>query len=129
MRRLDHSMILVFIGASYTPVALLVLHGTLATAILCVVWGGALAGAGLKLIWIDAPKWLAAGLYVALGWVAIVTVPDLWADLGWLAVAAFALGGALYTAGAVVYAPERPDPWPRGFGHPEVFHVLLIAPP
>jgi hemolysin III len=127
MRRLDHSMIFVFIAASYTPVALLVLHGTLATAILCVVWGGALAGAGLKLIWIDAPKWLAAGLYVALGWVAIVTIPDLWADLGWLAVAAFALGGALYTTGAVVYARERPDPWPRVFGYHEIFHVLVIA--
>jgi hemolysin III len=127
LRRIDHSTIFVFIAASYTPVALLVLHGTLATAILCVVWGGALAGAGLKLIWIDAPKWLAAGLYVALGWVAIVTVPDLWTDLGWLAVAAFALGGALYTTGAVVYARERPDPWPRVFGYHEIFHALVVA--
>jgi hemolysin III len=127
MRRADHSMIFVFIAASYTPVAVLVLDGTLATVVLAVVWGGALAGVVLKLVWITAPKWLSAVLYVALGWVALVTLPDLWADLGWLAVGAFALGGLLYTAGAVVYASERPDPWPRTFGFHEVFHTLVIA--
>jgi hemolysin III len=127
MRRADHSMIFVFIAASYTPVAVLVLHGTLSTVVLAVVWGGALAGVVLKLVWITAPKWLSAVLYVALGWVALVTLPDLWGDLGWLAVGAFALGGLLYTAGAVVYASERPDPWPRTFGFHEVFHTLVVA--
>ena len=64
MRRADHSMIFVFIAATYTPVAVLVLDGTLATVVLAVVWGGALAGVVLKLVWITAPKWLSAVLYV-----------------------------------------------------------------
>jgi hemolysin III len=127
MRRADHSMIFVFIAASYTPVAVLVLQGTLAVVVLAVVWGGAAAGVILKLFWISAPKWLSACLYVALGWVAIVTLPDLWSSLGWLSVAAFGLGGLLYTAGAIVYASERPNPWPRTFGFHEVFHSLVIA--
>jgi hemolysin III len=127
MRRLDHSMIFVFIAASYTPVAVLVLEGSAATAVLAVVWGGALAGVVLKLVWISAPRWLSAALYVALGWVAVVTLPDLWDRLGWLSVAAFGLGGLLYTAGAVVYARGRPDPWPHVFGYHEVFHALVIA--
>jgi hemolysin III len=127
MRRLDHSMIFVFIAASYTPVALLVLHGELAVSILCVVWGGALAGAVMKLFWIDAPKWLAAALYVVLGWVAVAALPDLWDALGWLSLGAFGLGGALYTAGAIIYARGRPNPWPRVFGYHEIFHVLVIA--
>ena len=42
MRRLDHSMIFVLIAGTYTPFALLVLHGTLAQTILIVVWAGAL---------------------------------------------------------------------------------------
>ena len=127
MRRADHSMIFVFIAATYTPVAVLVLPGTLATVVLAVVWGGALAGVVLKLVWITAPKWLSAVLYVSLGWVALLMLPDLWGDLGWLAVAAFGLGGLLYTVGAVVYASERPNPWPRTFGFHEVFHTLVIA--
>ena len=127
MRRLDHSMIFIFIAASFTPVAMLSLDGTLATVILAVVWGGAAAGVILKLVWISAPKWLSALLYVTLGWVAVATTPALWHELGWLSVLAFAFGGLLYTAGAIVYAFERPNPWPRTFGFHEVFHVLVIA--
>jgi hemolysin III len=127
MRRADHSMIFVFIAASYTPVAVLVLDGAAATTLLAVVWGGAAAGVLLKLFWIAAPRRLSAVLYVALGWVAVVTVPDLSSSLGWPAVAGFALGGVFYTAGAVVYARGRPDPWPRVFGYHEIFHALVIA--
>ena len=127
MRRLDHSMIFVFIAASFTPVALLALEGTLATVILTVVWGGAAAGVILKLVWISAPKWLSAALYLALGWVAVVATPALWNQLGWLSVVAFAVGGVLYTAGAVIYACERPNPWPHTFGFHEIFHSLVIA--
>jgi hemolysin III len=127
MRRADHSMIFVFIAGSYTPVALLVLHGALATVILLVVWGGALAGVVLKLAWIDAPKWLVAAVYVALGWVAVAVFPELASSVGWLAVSGLAAGGLLYTAGAVIYARGRPDPVPGVFGYHEVFHALVIA--
>jgi hemolysin III len=127
MRRADHSMIFVFIAATYTPVALLVLHGTLATVILAVVWGGAAGGVILNLLWTTAPKWVSALVYVALGWVAIAAVPQLWDGLGWLGVLGLGAGGLLYTAGAVVYARGRPDPVPQVFGYHEVFHVLVIA--
>jgi hemolysin III len=127
MRRADHSMIFVFIAATYTPVALLVLHGTLATVILAVVWGGAAGGVILNLLWTTAPKWVSALVYVALGWVAIAAVPQLWDGLGWLGMLGLGAGGLLYTAGAVVYARGRPDPVPQVFGYHEVFHVLVIA--
>jgi hemolysin III len=127
MRRLDHTMIFVLIAGTYTPVALLALHGTLAIAILAVVWGGALGGVILKLVWIDAPKRLGAALYVALGWVAVATMPQIWSTLGWGAVTLLALGGLLYTLGAIVYAARRPDPAPTVFGYHEVFHALVIA--
>jgi hemolysin III len=127
MRRLDHSMIFVFIAASYTPTAVIAIGGGAGAVVLAVVWGGALAGVVLKLAWITAPKWLSALLYVALGWVAVATLPDLWSRLGAVAVAGLAAGGLLYTAGAIVYARGRPDPWPRVFGYHEVFHALVIA--
>jgi hemolysin III len=127
MRRLDHSMIFVLIAGTYTPVALLALHGSLARTILVVVWVGALGGVIFKLAWIDAPKWLLAGIYVALGWVSIAIFGELPAAIGWLGVAGLATGGLLYTVGAVVYASGRPNPWPRVFGYHEVFHALVLA--
>jgi hemolysin III len=127
MRRLDHSMIFLLIAGTYTPFALLVLNGTLATAILIAVWAGALGGIVLNLVWIDAPKWLTAIVYVALGWVAVFAFPAMFDDLGVTPTMLVALGGVLYTAGAVVYASRRPDPVPTVFGYHEIFHALVIA--
>jgi hemolysin III len=127
MRRLDHSMIFLLIAGTYTPFALLALEGTLATAILIAVWAGALAGIVFKLAWIGAPKWLVAGVYVVLGWVAVAAFPQLIERLGVTATMLVALGGVLYTVGAVIYALRRPDPVPAVFGYHEVFHALVIA--
>jgi hemolysin III len=127
MRRLDHSMIFVLIAGTYTPVALLALHGSLSRTILIVVWAGALGGVVFKLLWIDAPKWLFAAVYLALGWVSAAIFGQLPATIGWLGVAGLAGGGLLYTLGAVVYASGWPNPAPRTFGYHEVFHALVLA--
>jgi hemolysin III len=126
MRRLDHSMIFFLIAGTYTPFALLVLDGDLATVIMVVVWAGALAGIFMKLVWIDAPKTLVALTYLLLGWVAVATIPDLLEKVGVTATVLVAVGGLLYTAGAIVYALRRPDPAPTVFGYHEVFHALVI---
>jgi hemolysin III len=126
MKRLDHSMIFFLIAGTYTPFALLVLDGALATVILVVVWSGALAGILMKLVWIDAPKALVAILYLALGWVAVAAFPTLLDELGITGMALVAVGGLLYTAGALVYAFQRPNPAPAVFGYHEVFHALVI---
>ena len=127
MRRVDHSMIFVLIAGTYTPFALLALDGTLATAILVAVWVGAGAGIVMSLVWPDAPKWLLAVVYVALGWVAIAAFPAMLDRLGITAMAMVAAGGALYTAGAVIYATRRPNPSPTVFGYHEIFHALVIG--
>jgi hemolysin III len=127
MRRLDHSMIFFLIAGTYTPFALLVLSGPLADAILLVVWLGALAGALVEMVWIEHPKWVAALIYMSLGWVAAVAFPQLWKDMGAPGTLLVAVGGLLYTAGAIVYALQRPNPDPRVFGYHEIFHLLVIA--
>ncbi|MFL5826205.1 MAG: hemolysin III family protein [Thermoleophilaceae bacterium] len=127
MRRLDHSMIFLLIAGTYTPFCLLVLHGGIANTVLAVVWGGALGGILLKLVWLDAPKWLVAAVYVALGWVAVVATPQILDHAGAVALGLIVAGGLLYTAGAVVYALRKPDPAPAVFGYHEVFHALVIG--
>jgi hemolysin III len=127
MRRLDHSMIFVLIAGSYTPFAVLVLHGPLSVAILVAVWAGAGLGVAFNLVWSGAPAWLRSALYVGLGWIAVAVVPQLGAAIGLLGLALVGLGGVLYTLGAVVYALRRPDPVPAVFGYHELFHILVIA--
>lgn len=127
MRRLDHSMIFVLIAGTYTPVAVIALSGALARTVLIVVWAGAAAGIVFKLVWIDGPKWLFAAVYVALGWVSIAVFGELPGAIGWVGVAGIALGGLLYTVGAIIYATGRPNPWPAVFGYHEIFHALVIA--
>jgi hemolysin III len=127
MRRLDHSAIFLLIAGSYTPFALLVIEGTLGDVILAVVWAGAAGGVLLKLLWIDAPKGLITAIYIALGWVVVAAAPDLFRELGTIAAAMVALGGLLYTVGALVYAFRRPDPVPAVFGYHEVFHLLVVV--
>jgi hemolysin III len=127
LRRIDHSTIFVFIAASYTPVALLVLHGATQVAVLAGVWAGALLGVALSVLWIDAPRWLSAATYLALGWVALLALPQLVTGLPLWPLLLLGAGGILYSVGAVVYATQRPDPWPRTFGYHEVFHACVIA--
>jgi len=107
--------------------AVLALHGTLASVILIVAWAGALAGIVLQLVWLDHPKWASSLTAMALGWVGVATLTQLPASIGWAAVGVLIGAGALYSAGAVIYARERPNPLPGVFGYHEVFHALVLA--
>ena len=126
MRRLDHSMIFLFIAGSYTPVAVLAMDRPTAEWVLAVVWTGALAGVALKTLWPYAPAWVGVPIYVALGWVAVFVLPDLLHNAGVAALVLLLVGGALYTAGGVMYALRRPDPWPSTFGYHEFFHAATV---
>jgi hemolysin III len=126
MRRLDHSTILLLIAGTYTPFALLAFEGAIAGVILVVVWAGAAAGLVLNLAWIDAPKWLVALVFVALGWVGVAAVPEL-LDVGVAPAVLVFVGGGLYTLGALTYATRRPNPAPAVFGYHEIFHLLVIG--
>jgi hemolysin III len=125
-KRLDHAMIFVLIGGTYTPFCLDV---SLAWGIpiLAVVWGLAGTGALMKIVQPDGPRWLSVAAYVGLGWVAIVAASEVVDQYLGSPLALLIAGGALYTVGGVVYALRRPDPWPRVFGYHEVFHAFVVA--
>jgi len=126
LRRIDHSTIFIFIAASYTPVALLVMHGTLRWVILAAVWSGASIGVVLSVAWITAPRVLSAACYLALGWTVVFALPQMLDALDLAPLVLLGVGGLLYTLGAIVYATKRPNPWPSTFGFHEVFHALVI---
>jgi hemolysin III len=127
MKRLDHSMIFVFIAGTYTPFSVLLLPHRAAEVILWVVWSGAALGVGMKLITPHAPRWAATPLYIALGWVAVAVLPDILHHGGVTSLVLLLAGGAAYTVGAVFYALRRPNPWPTVFGHHEFFHACTLV--
>jgi hemolysin III len=135
LRRFDHANIFVLIAGSYTPLTLILLEGTQRTVLLATIWASALLGVLFRIFWTDAPRWLYTPIYIAMGWVAIVFLPDfahgaaerLGGDVGTVVMVLIAAGGALYTLGGVVYGFQRPNPWPRWFGFHEVFHTFTIV--
>jgi hemolysin III len=127
MRRIDHAGVYLMIAGTYTPVALLALDGRWRPSVLAVVWAGAGAAIVLNCVWASTPKWLTASIGIALGWVAVVALPELVRNVDGAAVVLLVAGGLAYTAGAIVYARSRPDPLPTVFGYHELFHALTIV--
>jgi hemolysin III len=126
MRRADHAGVFLLIAGTYTPVALISLHGAWRTSVLAVVWSGAAVATLAKLCWVRSPRWLSVAIGIALGWVGIVALPQIARNEGLAPIVLLAAGGFAYTAGAIVYARRRPDPLPRVFGYHELFHALTI---
>ncbi|MDP7707508.1 hemolysin III family protein [Mycobacterium sp. TY815] len=124
MRRLDHSMIFVFIAGTYTPFARLAMPHSTGLAALAIVWGGAVAGIALTLCWPSAPRWVGVMLYLLLGWVAVWYMGMILNNAGAMATALLIVGGVLYSIGGVFYALRWPDPWPATFGYHEFFHAF-----
>ena len=126
LARLDHMGVYLLIAGTYTPFGLLVLSPGWAIPVLAIVWGGALAAMLLKLFWAGTPKWASAAIGLTLGWTGIAAIGQL-AKVGVPGLTLVAIGGALYTVGAVVYARRRPDPAPTVFGYHEIFHACTVA--
>lgn len=126
LKRLDHANIFLIIAGTYTPFSVLLLPPGAARILLSLVWGGAALGVLFRVLWVHAPRWLYVPVYVALGWVAVVYLPD-FLNGGVAAFVLVVVGGLLYTAGGVIYGLKRPDPSPHWFGFHEVFHALTVA--
>jgi hemolysin III len=127
MKRLDHSMIFILIAGTYTPLCLLALHGVWGIAMLATVWAGAITGIVLKQVDVDGMKRLSGFLYIALGWVSIVVLPQLFRNMSVTGSVLVVTGGLLYTLGAIVFATKRPDPNPAVFGYHEIWHAFTAG--
>jgi hemolysin III len=127
MQQLDHATIFVMIAGSYTPLCLVALRGWVAPVLLVAAWLGATAGIVLAFRGGRRARVAKGTLYIALGWVSIVATPQLLTHLGAAELVLIAVGGVLYTVGAIFLATRWPDPFPRVFGYHEVWHVLVVA--
>jgi hemolysin III len=127
LRTLDHIAIYFLIAGTYTPLALITLHGALGWSLLAVAWAIALAGIPFKILWLDAPVWLSTAIYLGMGYMALLAAAPLAQAVSPGGLAWLLAGGLAYTVGAVIFAMERPNPVPGVFGHHEIWHLLVLA--
>ena len=125
MQQLDHAMVYVLIAGTYTPVCLLGLPSPLRWIFLAAIWGMAAVGMGLKVAW--RARRTAAALYLVIGWAVIAVLPWAQSRTGWFSLTLYALGGVIYTVGAVLFYLKRPRLRPLVFGYHEVWHVMTVV--
>jgi hemolysin III len=127
MQKLDHGTIFLMIAGSYTPVCLMVLEGWVTWTMLAIAWTGAAVGFLLAFTGGNTSRMVRSTLYLALGWAAVAAVPQMWDNLSIAELVLIAVGGLLFTVGAVFLFTRWPDPFPRVFGYHEVWHAMVIA--
>jgi len=120
--RLDHAAIYVFIAGSYMPYLLGVLRGAWGWTLFGIVWSAAAFGVAAKLLnRLRHPVW-STGLYVAMGWVALVAAVPLVERLPFEGLAWLVAGGLSYTLGAVVFLLDLK----YRYAH-FVWHLFVVA--
>ncbi len=126
LRKLDHSSIFLLIAGTYTPFCLLVFTGFWRWGLLAIIWAIALAGIVVKVFYIKAPRWLNTAMYVVMGWLCVIAVPQMTALLPIGVLVWLITGGVLYTLGAIIYATRIFDFRPGTFGFHEVWHIFVL---
>jgi hemolysin III len=127
LRRLDHMTIFILIAGTYTPVCVLALEGGWRAGLLGLIWTLALGGVALKLLWMEAPRWLSVGVYLAMGWLAVIAASAIFRAIPYGGIAWILGGGLVYSAGALIYALKRPNLVPGVFGFHELWHLFVLA--
>ncbi len=125
LKRIDHANIFLLIAGTYTPIAVLALPPSQGILLLSLVWAGTILGIAFRVFWIGAPRWLYVLLYLVLSWAAVMYLGDLLRVNTAMMILVVA-GGLCYTAGAIMYALKKPNPFPGVFGFHEIFHALTL---
>lgn len=127
MRNIDHAMIYVLIAGSYTPITIVTLRSAWSVTVLSLVWTGAMVGVTITLLRHDQLRKLGVSLYVVLGWIVVIALPQMVQNLTGTQMILLASGGGLYTVGAAMFGLHWPDPNPRVFGYHEMWHTMVVG--
>ena len=121
LRIFDHSAIFLLIAGTYTPFLLVNLRGGWGWSLLGTVWGLAVAGIVLKVWFVDGHPILSTGVYILMGWLALVAVKPLFHAVPAIGLIWLLAGGVMYTVGVAFYA------WKRIPYNHVIWHLFVMA--
>ncbi|MBK9208421.1 MAG: hemolysin III family protein [Anaerolineales bacterium] len=125
-RKIDHSAIYFLIAGTYTPFCINAFTGFWKWGMLITIWSLAIIGIGIKVFIIRVPRWLNAGIYLAMGWLCVGASGQLLAALPAWVFTWLIIGGVIYTLGAIVYITKIFNFVPGVFGFHEVWHIFVL---
>jgi hemolysin III len=126
LRKFDHSAIYLLIAGTYTPICIYFFSGFWQYGMVALIWGLAIIGVLVKIFIINSPRWITAGIYLMMGWLAIIGVQEIIRTMPIPAIFWLVIGGLMYTIGALIYITKKLDIKPGVFGFHEVWHVFVI---
>jgi hemolysin III len=126
LRKLDHAAIYLLIAGTYTPICLTFFTGFWRWGLLGIVWGFALVGIVVKMFVMNAPRWVTAGIYLIMGWLAVFAIQQIITSMPAAAMFWLVAGGLFFTLGAIIYITKKMDFFPGVFGFHEVWHIFVI---
>lgn len=125
-RKVDHAAIYLLIAGTYTPFCVNAFEGFWKWGMLTIIWSLAVIGIVVKVFYIRAPRWLNAGIYLVMGWLALAAAGQMLAALPAWVLTWLIVGGVLYTLGAVVYITKIFNFKPGVFGFHEMWHIFVL---
>lgn len=121
LRQLDHAAIFVLIAGTYTPFTLISLRSDWGIPLFILIWSIAVAGVIIELATGLKYKKLSLGLYLGMGWLVILAIQPMLANVAanglWLLLA----GGLSYSFGVIFYA------WKRLYMHHVIWHLFVLG--
>ena len=121
----DQAAIFLLIAGTYTPLALVALHGTIGWVLFGLQWGMAISGIILKIV---KPNRVESGarlidiiIYVTMGWMLIIAIIPLIKSLPLMGLLWILIGGACYTFGIIFYRKAK-----FKYAH-LVWHLMVLA--
>lgn len=126
-RKLDHSAIFILIAGTYTPICYIYLDGWMRLGILTAQWSLVFSGIIFKLFFINAPRFIGTMIYLAMGWIVVIPIKQLYNNMPADIMSFLIAGGLAYTFGAIIYALKKPNPLPEYMGFHELFHFFIVA--
>ncbi len=118
---LDHSAIYLLIAGTYTPFTLGILHGRMGWTLFAIVWTLAIAGVVKTALVGNRYQKFSTALYLAMGWLAVIAMKQLWLSLPGVGLAWLVVGGLFYTGGVIFFATDH-----RPYHH-FVWHLFVLA--
>ncbi len=125
-RRVDHAMIFAAIAGSVTPICVLGVPDGLGLPLLLVMWTGCLIGIVMKIGGWRHQRIVGGVMYIAVSWVGVIALPDLWHRMGAAPALMMMISGVFYTGGAIGLNRRWPRLRPDVFSYHEVWHLCTV---